>query len=219
MIRLFKILFAFLLVYLIQFPALAACPIPELNVVPRTIPECTPNPQSDTGCDPVTVSLYGSWKACLQQGQYRVYRVYYVDAHYYDYGYTSFTNYYVYYISFHDGQGIDDYGSDDEPITTENMAYYGVYYVNPPPQMDSFINPEMQCWCPPPPCLFPECVIEEISKKFPFDIFLGIDSVPLNCPGVTFFDFYYQLCFIYEALRFLKYPIAVALLVKLVMAL
>jgi hypothetical protein len=208
-----KVLIVFLLIFFFQLPAWADCPLPEVEVVPRELPECVDNPYDDVGCTPVTlIPLVGSWQECLQQGHYRVYRIYYVDEHFYNYGYTSFSNYHVYHLNFYDGQGFDD-GS----FPVDGMAVFRTYYVNPPPQIGTFINPEMQCWCPPPPCLFPQCIVEEISQKFPFDIFLNIPVAAINCPSLTFFGQLYDLCWLYELLRWFKYPIAVSLLIKLAM--
>jgi hypothetical protein len=58
------------------------------------------------------------------------------------------------------------------------------------------------------------CVSGKISKKFPFDIF-SLPSSQITCPKVNFFGSEFDLCFIYEAMRLVKYPIAAALIVKI----
>jgi hypothetical protein len=58
------------------------------------------------------------------------------------------------------------------------------------------------------------CITGKFSKKFPFDIF-SLPSTEITCPKVNFFGEDFDLCFIYEALRLFKYPIAAALIIKL----
>jgi hypothetical protein len=59
------------------------------------------------------------------------------------------------------------------------------------------------------------CISDKFSKKFPFDIFFNLPSTKITCPKVNFFGSEFDLCFIYEALRLMKYPIAAALVIKL----
>lgn len=212
--KIISFLLSFVLIFFLQFPAIS-CPLPELNVIPHQPEECVDNPNDETGCTPVTVlGIVGSWRECSRRSSSLVFRVWYAQEHYFDYGYISFSHYHVYYHDFYDGQGLDE-----DSYSLDGFNYWGYYSNRLPPQIDTFTNPEMECWCPPPPCLFPQCVLDQVGKAFPFDIFLSVSEVPLTCPSVEFFGFYYDLCFIYEALRFIKYPIAAGLIIKIVMAL
>lgn len=212
--RLLKFLVVLFSVLFLQLPAWASCPIPQYELAPIEERTCTPS-NGDYGCTIETDEGWvGSWQECLQRGQIRIYRVHLVREYHWEYDYTSFSQYWVYQLDMHDGQGYEE----GRQYTAGDMQSAG-YRTVMPSEVGSFINPEMQCWCPPEICRFPECIGDQISKKFPFDIFLGVELVPLTCPGVEFYGFFYDLCFIYEALRFLKYPVALALLVKLVMAL
>jgi hypothetical protein len=62
---------------------------------------------------------------------------------------------------------------------------------------------------------FISCISGKISKKFPFDILFNLPSAQITCPQVNFFGADFDLCFIYEAMRLFKYPIAAALIIKL----
>jgi hypothetical protein len=62
---------------------------------------------------------------------------------------------------------------------------------------------------------FISCIYGKISKKFPFDILFNLPSTEITCPKVNFFGSEFDLCFIYEAMRLFKYPIAAALIIKL----
>ena len=62
---------------------------------------------------------------------------------------------------------------------------------------------------------FISCISGKISKKFPFDILFNLPSAQITCPKVNFFESEFDLCFIYEAMRLMKYPIAAALIIKL----
>jgi hypothetical protein len=59
------------------------------------------------------------------------------------------------------------------------------------------------------------CIASKFSSKFPFDIISNLPSTQINCPLVNFFGSSFDLCFIYEAMRLMKYPIAAALVIKL----
>lgn len=74
----------------------------------------------------------------------------------------------------------------------------------------------------PPACItvgFPACVGAQIITRFPFDIFLNIPAASINCPTVEFFEHVYDICWLYELMRWLKYPMALSLLIKLAMQL
>ncbi len=60
---------------------------------------------------------------------------------------------------------------------------------------------------------FISCITGKISKKFPFDVF-SLPSTQITCPKVIFFGSEFDLCFIYEAIRLMKYPITAALIMK-----
>jgi hypothetical protein len=211
-----KFFLVFLLIFFFQFPAWADCPLPDF---PSFSPDayahdCGTDEDfgDDTpGCTSYTSELVGTWAQCLDDDTFYVYALY----HRFMTSSPSLGR-----SAFIASSIFLEYSSFSTPATyrsliTINSSLYNSAYNS----IDTIINQSAFCWCPPPPCLFPECLVNEISKKFPFDIFLGINQVGLTCPGVTFFGFYYDLCFIYEALRFVKYPIAVALIVKLAMAL
>jgi hypothetical protein len=61
---------------------------------------------------------------------------------------------------------------------------------------------------------FTVCIARKFSTKFPFDILFNLPSTQITCPKVNFFGSEFDLCFIYEAMRMMKYPIAAALIVK-----
>jgi hypothetical protein len=62
-----------------------------------------------------------------------------------------------------------------------------------------------------------ECFNNAFSSIFPFDIFLNIPVIAITCPTLEFFGHVYDVCWLYELLRWFKYPIAVSLLIKLAM--
>jgi hypothetical protein len=62
---------------------------------------------------------------------------------------------------------------------------------------------------------FISCVSGKISKKFPFDILFNLPSTQITCPKANFFGSEFDLCFIYEVMRLMKYPIAAALIMKI----
>jgi hypothetical protein len=208
-----KFLITFLLILSFQFPAWAACPIPEYQLAPIEPYPCVENFSDDTSCQPVTDEGWvGSWQECFQQGSNRIYRVHLIREYHWVYPRISFSHYYHYQLDAYNGEGF----LEGRLYTAGDMHTAG-YTTSLPSQIGSFINPEMECWCPPPPCLFPQCIGEEISQKFPFDIFLNIPAAAINCPSLTFFGQLYDLCWLYELLRWFKYPIAVSLLIKLAM--
>jgi hypothetical protein len=61
---------------------------------------------------------------------------------------------------------------------------------------------------------FVTCIASKFSRKFPFDIISNLPSTQITCPLVNFFGSRFDLCFIYEAMRLMKYPIAAALVIK-----
>jgi hypothetical protein len=61
---------------------------------------------------------------------------------------------------------------------------------------------------------FVACLADKFSKKFPFDILFNLPSTQITCPKVSFFGSEFDLCFIYQALRAVKYPIAASLIIK-----
>jgi hypothetical protein len=61
---------------------------------------------------------------------------------------------------------------------------------------------------------FTICIARKFSTKFPFDILFNLPSAEITCPTVNFFGSEFDLCFIYEVMRLMKYPIAAALIVK-----
>jgi hypothetical protein len=72
--------------------------------------------------------------------------------------------------------------------------------------------------CCPPECEIEgviTCITDKFSRKFPFDIIGNLPSSQITCPKVIFFGSDFALCFIYEAMRLMKYPIAAALIIKL----
>jgi hypothetical protein len=62
---------------------------------------------------------------------------------------------------------------------------------------------------------FLTCVTDQFFSKFPFDIFASIDSTEITCPELIFFEKSFQFCFIYDAIRILKYPLVVSVLIKM----
>jgi hypothetical protein len=62
---------------------------------------------------------------------------------------------------------------------------------------------------------FVSCIFRKFLGKFPFDILFNLPSSEITCPKVNFFGTEFDLCFIYEAMRLIKYPIAMALIMKI----
>jgi hypothetical protein len=59
------------------------------------------------------------------------------------------------------------------------------------------------------------CISGKFAQKFPFDILFNLPPTQITCPKVNFFGSEFDLCFIYEAMRLVKYPIVAALIIKL----
>ena len=72
--------------------------------------------------------------------------------------------------------------------------------------------------CLNPPCTL-ACFNNAFSSIFPFDIFLNIPSAAITCPTLEFFGHVYDICWLYELMRWFKYPIALSLLIRLAMQL
>lgn len=60
-----------------------------------------------------------------------------------------------------------------------------------------------------------DCIKDAFNSVFPFDIFSVSGDSELICPRLVFFGYEWDLCFAYEILRYLKYPILVALGIKI----
>lgn len=59
------------------------------------------------------------------------------------------------------------------------------------------------------------CLVNSLNSIFPFDIFVLPSDLSLICPALIFFGYEWDLCWAYEILRLLKYPILVSLAVKI----
>lgn len=62
------------------------------------------------------------------------------------------------------------------------------------------------------------CALDSLANHFPFDIFSGFISEPFECPQMDFFGQQFEVCFLYEAIAFIKYPIALSLIIKFIIA-
>jgi hypothetical protein len=63
---------------------------------------------------------------------------------------------------------------------------------------------------------FISCVTTKFSTKFPFDIFANIPAgSAVSCPKIEFFFKEFDICFLYDAIKVLKFPAVAALLVRL----
>jgi hypothetical protein len=62
---------------------------------------------------------------------------------------------------------------------------------------------------------FLTCVTGRLANKFPFDIFANIEPAEIACPSISFFERPFDVCFIYETVRVLKYPLVASLLIKM----
>lgn len=62
---------------------------------------------------------------------------------------------------------------------------------------------------------FLTCVTGQLANKFPFDIFANIEPAEIVCPSISFFNRPFDVCFIYETVRVLKYPLVASLLIKM----
>lgn len=65
---------------------------------------------------------------------------------------------------------------------------------------------------------FVSCVSSKIAQKFPFDIFGNLPSSAITCPALTIAllseSRTFDLCWIYEGMRPLKYAVVISLIVK-----
>lgn len=67
---------------------------------------------------------------------------------------------------------------------------------------------------PPDDCKF-SCIGDSFQEIFPFDIFSGIpESGEFTCPQFTIFTRSFEFCLFVDAVSVLKYPVIVALLIK-----
>ncbi|MEQ8755839.1 MAG: hypothetical protein RID09_20325 [Coleofasciculus sp. G1-WW12-02] len=64
-----------------------------------------------------------------------------------------------------------------------------------------------------------DCIKNALNSIFPFDIFALPGDLSLVCPALIFFGYKWDLCWAYEILRLLKYPILVSLAIKIWLAL
>lgn len=207
-----KVLIVLLLVFSLQFPAWAVeCPIPAF---PDFAADFYSHDCSDTeivgdnGCSDFSSELIGTWAECKndQLRMYALYERWLTDSP--SLGKSGFVavSLFINYSSF------SSPGTHSFLFPLSSSTYTSAFN-----SLGTFINQSAFCWCPPPVCIFPQCIGEQISQKFPFDIFLNIPAATINCPAVTFFGQLYDLCWLYELLRWFKYPIAVSLLIKLAM--
>jgi hypothetical protein len=208
-----KVLIVFLLVFSLQFPAWAVeCPLPEFPVFEQSPygASCDSSDYpGDSGCWPTRSELIGTWAECKDDYFY-IYGLYHI--------YSLLPEYPDWTAPLIARSTYQDYSQFSAPVVWRNPVLLGSdVYNDAVASFGTIINQSALCWCPPPPCLFPQCIGEQISQKFPFDIFLNIPAAIIDCPSVTFFGKIYDLCWLYELLRWFKYPIAISLLVKLAM--
>ena len=62
---------------------------------------------------------------------------------------------------------------------------------------------------------FLTCVTTKFASKFPFDIFGNISSEAITCPSISFFSRPFDMCFLYNTVKVLKYPLVASLLIKI----
>jgi hypothetical protein len=62
---------------------------------------------------------------------------------------------------------------------------------------------------------FLTCVTGRFADKFPFDLFSNIEPQQITCPSISFFERPFDVCFIYDTVRVLKYPLVASLLIKM----
>lgn len=62
---------------------------------------------------------------------------------------------------------------------------------------------------------FVPCVVSKFSAKFPFDLFANIPPASASCPKITLFEQEFDICWLYQALSIIKYPIIASLLLKI----
>jgi hypothetical protein len=207
-----KALIVFLLIFSLQFPAWAVeCPIPAF---PDFAADAYSSGCSDTeiigdnGCSDYSSQLIGTWAEC-KNDQFRVYALYkrwLTDSP--SLGKSGF----IASSLFIDYSYFSPPGTHLSLFPLTSSTYTSAFN-----SIGTIINQSDFCWCPPPVCVFPQCIGEQISQKFPFDIFLNIPAATVDCPSLIFFGQVYDLCWLYELLRWFKYPIAISLLIKLAM--
>jgi hypothetical protein len=59
------------------------------------------------------------------------------------------------------------------------------------------------------------CVTTQFFSKFPFDIFASLSPSEVTCPEIVFFQRSFEFCFLYDAVRILKYPLVASVLIKM----
>ncbi len=60
------------------------------------------------------------------------------------------------------------------------------------------------------------CIGDSIQQVFPFDIFSGIPaSGDFECPKITIFSQDFEFCLLVNAISVLKFPLIIALLIKI----
>jgi len=70
---------------------------------------------------------------------------------------------------------------------------------------------------------FVNCVTSKFSAKFPFDIAANIPSNQIQCPAINFtvgtgtfsVSRNFDICWIYDLVRVVKYPLMAALIIKI----
>jgi hypothetical protein len=60
------------------------------------------------------------------------------------------------------------------------------------------------------------CLKNHLSSKFPFDLLAPPVASGSACPKVSFFEKEFDICWLDESIKLLKYPVVVALLIKMV---
>lgn len=80
-----------------------------------------------------------------------------------------------------------------------------------------FASPSIAQEEPPAECDngFFTCITGNFADKFPFDIFANIELTEQECPSVTFFFKPFELCFILDLFKIMKYPVIASLLMKI----
>lgn len=62
---------------------------------------------------------------------------------------------------------------------------------------------------------FLTCVTTKFASKFPFDIFGNVTPEEITCPSISFFSKPFDMCFLYNTVKVLKYPLVASLLIKI----
>jgi hypothetical protein len=60
-----------------------------------------------------------------------------------------------------------------------------------------------------------KCALTVFSGKFPFDILRAMPPEGLSCPRLNFFANEFDVCFLYQAIAVMRYPMVVGLLIKI----